>query len=173
MCVCELVHFFTENWKGWIFCSVFKIFLPNILSWARLNDWPHQNFKNLSVSLSVGSLVYFLDSYKYLSSLLIEFYKTFNICPKHYFCADCDCWMMLKVTVRVIGLGTIVTWPSCRPLVLFWKKGKIIILKKLPEIKWTIFKCFFASLECIWQKGESVNWKTCVSQKFSRFKILW
>ena len=112
LCVCQLVQFFTENWKSWIFCSIFKISLPklaNIFSWACLRDWPQQNLKNLAVSLSVGSLVYFMDNFKYFSSLLIKFIKTFNICPSHYFSADGDWWMMMKVTVRVIGLGTIVT----------------------------------------------------------------
>ena len=133
MCVCQLVHFFPENWKSWIFCSVFKISLPkflNIFSWACLKDWTQQNLINLSLSLSVGSLVYFMYNYKYLSSLLIEFIKTFYICPSHSFSADGGWWMMMKVTVRVIGLGTIVTWPSCRPLVLFFflqKRHSILI----------------------------------------------
>ena len=96
--VCVSVSWFIFHWKLETL-DIFKISLPklvNIFSWACLKDWPQQNFKRLSVSLSVGSLVYFMDNYKNLSSLLIELIKTFNICPSHYFSADGDWWMMMS-----------------------------------------------------------------------------
>ena len=57
---------------------------------------------------------------RYLSSLLMEFIETFNACVGHYFGADKQFMvMMMKVTEILIWLCTIVTWQSCRPLVLF------------------------------------------------------
>ena len=53
----------------------------------------------------------------------MEFIETFNACLGHYFGADKHFMvMMMIVTVRLIWLGTIVTWRSCRPLVLILNK---------------------------------------------------
>ena len=65
----------------------------------------------------------------YLSSLLMKFIEIFNACLGHYFDADKHFMvMMMIVTVRLILLGTIVTWQSCRPLVLFLNKITMDIL---------------------------------------------
>ena len=43
LCVRQLVHLFVEKCKSGIICSVFKIFLPNLvhmLPWTYLTDWP-------------------------------------------------------------------------------------------------------------------------------------
>ena len=53
----------------------------------------------------------------------MEFIEAFNACLGHYFGADKHFMvMMMIVTVRLILLGGIVTWQSCRPLVLFLDK---------------------------------------------------
>ena len=140
--VCVSVSWFIfslKNWKVGYFVQFSKYLYQN---WWTSSHEPvskighNKTFKKLSVSLSVGSLVYFMDNFKYFSSLLIELIKTFNICPSHYFSADGDWWIMMKVTVRVIGLGTIVTWPSCRPLVLFFYfLGEGLVLNLCPESK--------------------------------------
>ena len=68
----------------------FQDYLPNfvdIFSWSYLTDWPEQNFKKLSVSLSLGSIVDTMNNFKYLSSILMEFIEIFNICLSHYFSA--------------------------------------------------------------------------------------
>ena len=59
----------------------------------------------------------------------MEFIETFNACVGHYFGADKHFMvMMMIVTERLIWLGTIVTWRSCRPLVLFFNKITMDIL---------------------------------------------
>ena len=59
----------------------------------------------------------------------MEFIEASNACLGHYFGADKHFMvMMMIVTVRLIWLGTIVTWPSCRPFVLFLNKITMGIL---------------------------------------------
>ena len=59
----------------------------------------------------------------------MEFIETFNALLGHYFGADKHFMvMMMIVTVRLIWLGTIVAWPSCGPLVLFFNKITMGIL---------------------------------------------
>ena len=53
----------------------------------------------------------------YLCSLLMEFIETFYACLGKHFMV-----MIIIVKVRLIWLGTFVTWLSCRPLVLFLNK---------------------------------------------------
>ena len=59
----------------------------------------------------------------------MQFIESFNTCLGRYFGADKHYMvMMMIVTVRLIWLGTNVTWPSCRPLALFLNKIAMDIL---------------------------------------------
>ena len=126
--------------------------MVDIFYWSYPTNWPEQNFKSLSVSLSVGSFVNIVNNFKYICSLLREVIETFNTCLSHYFGADEHFMvMMMIVTVILIWLGTIVTWLSCSPLVLFLNKITMGILTGHRHSYWhrkSVISVSLATISC-------------------------
>ena len=90
LCVCQLVHLFTETWKIWIFWerklgnfSIFKISLPklvDIFPWTYLTDWLKQYLNFLFVCPSVGSFVHWKME---MCDILVSFQDIFTKIGRH------------------------------------------------------------------------------------------
>ena len=109
-----------KNGKIGYFANFSRLFTKfvDIFTWSYLIDWPKQNFKKILVGLSLGSFVdimnnisvpFWCNSLKLSTSASVTILVLLNI----YIV------VMMIVTLRIIWSGTIVTWPSCRPLALF------------------------------------------------------
>ena len=122
MCVSQLVHFSLKIGKVGYFVKFSKHLYQN---WWTSSHEPVSKIGHKKISkicLWVCQLVHWFTLWININisvpcwSNWLEL-STFVLVK--FFSAYGDWLMMIKVTVTVIGLGTIVTWLSCRPLVLF------------------------------------------------------